>query len=760
MPFSLIRTIAITFARGGLLAAKCALARGAAGRYIARNPRVWARGFVSASLRYLLVFFALCVSSAVPAFAEAKHVRAELIPEQNGVPSDGGTVTVALHQVIEPDWHTYWRNPGDAGEPTAITWKLPDGFKAGDIQWPYPTREAVPPLLNFGYSNEVFLLTDIVVPKGLKAGDHVTLKADATWLVCEKVCVPEDASLELTLPVVDVGPFPNLQWHEKIEATRRAVPLKSSSFAGTFAVKDGAISLFFKPTLDRIEKGEGALFFPFQQGLIKNAAPQVATQADGGFGFRIPVGSAFRDPARASVDKIDGVLVLGSEPQRDGIKQAFEVSLARGDVPALAPAHAGGSAGPSGEAPIGLLTAIGFALLGGLILNLMPCVFPILSMKAIALVRSHHAERPWGDGVAYTLGVLATFTALAGVLLALRSAGEDVGWGFQLQSPLAVAILAYVLVLVGLNLSGVFEIGTSVQDVGSDLSSRNGLVGSFFTGVLAVIVAAPCTAPFMGAAMGFAFTQSAPVIFAVFLALGLGLALPWLLISLSPHAVALLPKPGPWMVRFKQLLAFPMYGAAAWLIWVLSQQVTPEGLFRVMIGVVALGLAAWGWGVAQARGAEGKSRVASFGAAALGFAIATALVAMPFVGAAPSSAAVSPASETLSGEPYSEMRLADLRGQNKAVLVNLTAAWCITCLYNERVALSSKAVADAFKETNTVYLVGDWTNRNAEIARLLRAHGREGVPLYLYFPPGGEAKILPQMLDEATVVATLKGENK
>jgi thiol:disulfide interchange protein DsbD len=340
--------------------------------------------------------------------------------------------------------------------------------------------------------------------------------------------------------------------------------------------------------------------------------------------------------------------------------------------------------------------------------------------------------------------------------MALRAAGEDVGWGFQLQSPLAVAILSYVLVLVGLNLSGVFEIGGSVQGVGSELSSRNGLIGSFFTGVLAVIVAAPCTAPFMGAAMGFAFTQSAPVIFAVFIALGLGLALPWLLISLSPHAVALLPKPGAWMLRFKQLLAFPMYGAAAWLIWVLSQQVTPEGLFRVMIGVVALGLAAWGWGVSQARAAEGRSRFAGLSAAALGLAIAVALIVTPFVQAMPGMTAVSPASEALAGEPYSETQLAQLRGQHRAVLVNLTAAWCISCLYNERVALSSKLVADTIKETNTAYLVGDWTNRNAEITRLLRAHGREGVPLYLYYPPdGSEAKVLPQILTETTILETL-----
>jgi thiol:disulfide interchange protein len=261
--------------------------------------------------------------------------------------------------------------------------------------------------------------------------------------------------------------------------------------------------------------------------------------------------------------------------------------------------------------------------------------------------------------------------------------------------------------------------------------------------------------------MGFAFTQSAPVIFAIFLALGFGLALPWLLISLSPHAVALLPKPGPWMVRFKQLLAFPMYGAAAWLVWVLSQQVTPEGLFRVLIGLVALALAGWGWGVAQSRTAEGRSRIWSFVATAIGLAVAGGLIASPFAQATSSATAVSPASEVLAGEAYSEARLTALRGQNRAVLVNLTAAWCITCLYNERVALSSKTVADAFKATNTAYLVGDWTNRNAEITRLLRAHEREGVPLYLYFPAGAaEAQVLPQILTESLIVSTLKGENK
>jgi thiol:disulfide interchange protein DsbD len=375
-------------------------------------------------------------------------------------------------------------------------------------------------------------------------------------------------------------------------------------------------------------------------------------------------------------------------------------------------------------------------------------------MKALALVKAGHAEQPWTDGIAYLLGVMTTFTVLGGALLWLRATGADAGWGFQLQSPLSVALLAYVLALVGLSLSGLFQIGGSLQGAGQGLASQTGLVGTFFTGVLAVIVAAPCTAPFMGAAMGFAFTQSPAITIAIFLALGFGLALPWLVFTLSPALIRLLPRPGEWMERFKQFLAFPMYAAAAWLVWVVSQQVTPEGLFRVMIGLVMLALAAWAYGIAQVRAAESRPRLLSSVIFLLALAAAAALVALPFKGRTATDLPI--ATDALPAEPYSTHRLAELRREGRPIFVNLTAAWCVSCLYNERVALSTAAVAEAFKSTDTAYLVGDWTNQNPEISALLKSHGREGVPLYLYFPPGGaEPRVLPQLLTETLMIETL-----
>jgi thiol:disulfide interchange protein len=350
---------------------------------------------------------------------------------------------------------------------------------------------------------------------------------------------------------------------------------------------------------------------------------------------------------------------------------------------------------------------------------------------------------------------MTTFAGLAFALLWLRGLGADVGWGFQLQSPLSVAILAYVLTLVALNLSGVFQIGGSIQGTGQGLTARGGVVGAFFTGVLAVVVAAPCTAPFMGAAMGFAFAQDATVTLAIFLALGFGLALPWVIVSFSPALIRLLPKPGEWMERFKQFLAFPMYGAAAWLVWVLSQQVDPEGLFRVMVGIVLLALAAWAFGVVQARAALSRRIILSSTIFLLALGCAVALIALPFK----TRSADAPTAEggVTFSEPYSTARLATLRAEGKPVFVNLTAAWCVSCLYNERVALSTAIVAEAFKATGTTYLVGDWTNQNPEISALLKTHGREGVPLYLYFPPGGgEPKILPQILTQSLMLETLR----
>lgn len=697
---------------------------------------------------WALIWGVACLAGAANAadVVTTPRVEARLVSEVEGVPAQGGAISLALNQRLQPDWHTYWRNPGESGEATTIAWTLPEGFAAGDIKWPYPHRIAFGELANYGYSDQVLLRVEITVPPGLTVGQTVTFKADAAWLVCKDICIPEKGTFDLTLPVVGGAPATNGEWRNAFADARASEPLKGGPFDARFEARENEVTLYFVPTLNRLEPGVAAQFFPYTKGLIKASAPQTAEQRDGGFAISVPPGWRLRDAEkRNTIDAIDGVLVV---PQsKFAPTQAFELTLKRGAVPQGAAQVAAANL-PLGE-------AILFAILGGLILNLMPCVFPILSMKALSLVKAGHTDHPWTDGLAYLLGVMTTFAALGGALLWLRSMGEDVGWGFQLQSPLAVAVLAYVLTLVGLNLSGVFDIGGSMQGAGQGLASRTGVVGAFFTGILAVIVAAPCTAPFMGAAMGFAFTQSPAITIAIFLALGFGLALPWVVVTFVPALVRLLPRPGAWMERFKQFLAFPMYGAVAWLVWVVSQQVTPEGLFRIMAGLVLLALAAWAFGVVQARAAQSQRIILAGVIFLLALGASIALLAIPFT--ARSSDKPASQESVIPSEPYTAARLAELRAQGKPVFVNLTAAWCVSCLYNERVTLSQPYIAQLFKDHGVTYLIGDWTNQNPEISALLKQHGREGVPLYLYFPTGaGEPQVLPQILNEGTFLELFK----
>lgn len=693
------------------------------------------------------LFASLVLAGAAQAgdVVTTSRVEARLVAERDGIPAAGGTISMGLLQVMQPEWHTYWRNPGESGEPTTMAWTLPPGFTAGEMRWPHPERIPYGELANYGYSERVLLPVDITVPAGLQPGTTVTLRVEANWLTCKDICVPESGTLELTLPVVDGEPSVNASWQADFTRARAAEPVKNAAINARFDVRDGAVTLFFVPASDLKIAPEGTQFFPYTKGQIKASAVQKPEAVEGGIAIRVPPGWRLRDPDQLkNTTALDGVLVVPGTAGADA--RAYELSVARGPVPAATVIPAAASTS--------FFEAILFAVLGGLILNLMPCVFPILSMKALSLVNSSHQERPWVDGLVYLAGVMLTFAALAGALLWLRALGEDVGWGFQLQSPLSVAVLAYILAAVGFSLSGLFILGTSLQGAGQGLASHSGLVGTFFTGVLAVVVAAPCTAPFMGAAMSFAFTQGPAVTMAVFLALGFGLALPWVLFSMVPALVRLLPRPGEWMEGFKQFLAFPMYAASAWLVWVLSQQVSPEGLGRVLIGLVLLGMAAWALGRQQ--------RKRSF----IGFLLAVgsfggSLGLLSFFDAAPPVRPAMTAEEGASShafsEPYSAARLAALRAEGKPVFVNLTAAWCVSCLYNERVALSTDNVRNAFRDTGTVYLVGDWTNRNAEISALLKQHGRDGVPLYLHFPAGsGDPNILPQLLTESIVINTLR----
>ena len=733
--------------------------------------------------------------------ARTKHVEVRLIPETRSVPAEGGKITVALVQKIIPGWHTYWQNAGDSGEPTEISWKLPPGYNAGPIQWPYPRRIPIGPLANFGYEDEVWLLTDVTVPAGQRPGTMATIEASVTWLVCKDTCIPQEAELRLELDVDDQPQYDD-NWLNGFANARSKLP-ETPALPGRFQLSAEQLSLAI--ALPAPLRGSPVQFFPDAQGLIRNAAEQERHVIDNDIVLKVPGGSKLRSAEeRPAIAGISGVLVFEDV---GGSVRAIRVEAAKGEVPALsapdsatAPimgvdqvpedppipsrSKAAGSAETPSEAkdaPAPLKTteaqakpkasvpgtepeamtvwgAFGFALLGGLILNLMPCVFPILSMKALALVRNGQMSRDhaFQDAMAYLTGVLVTFCALAAAVIVLRNAGEAVGWGFQLQSPFVVALLAYVLFAVGLNLSGVFQMGASLMSFGGATTGREDTIGnSFLTGILAVVVAAPCTVPFMGAAVGYALTQSNILTFLIFIALGLGLALPWLAITLIPGVTRLIPRPGPWMEWFKEALAFPMYASAAWLLWVVSQQTDSNGLFRILMGFVAIAFAAWIFGRNQAPG--GRQALAAL-VASLALGVSLAMISTPVL---PPRATASSALAAVPGspphEPYTPERLKALLAEGKPVFVNLTAAWCITCLFNEEVAIATPNTRAAFGETKTVYLKGDWTNRDPAITTLLRSHNRDGVPLYLYYAAGQTTPaVLPQILTEALVVETLK----
>ena len=670
-----------------------------------------------------LLFLMALLLAAVPAFAQGTgtKVHARLVAEDKAI-APGGTMTVALEERIAPGWHTYWKNPGDAGAPTEIQWTLPPGWKAGPIQWPRPKRLPVGPLMDYGYEGTPWLLTSLIAPAD--ATGPVTIKAAVSWLVCQQICIPEDTTLTLTLASGKQEPDPAVA--NDFASARALLPV-ASPWKLNYALGNNLDLYVAAPSLAAAHP-TSADFFPATAGIIKNAAPQLVGYTKDGLVLRLTPG-----PKVGGV--LEGLVVLTSS---DGSIQALDVSVPPGPVP---PAEFGTAA--SGE--LNLWLAILFALAGGLILNVMPCVLPILAMKALSL--ASHGSEGRKESFAYTAGAVLSFATLGLAIIALREGGQTVGWGFQLQSPIAVAGFALLVFAVALNLSGLFEVGSITA--GEGLATRGGMAGAFFTGVLAVAVAAPCTAPFMAAALGFALTQSAASALAVFVALGLGFALPFLLLGVWPRLLAFIPKPGAWMLIFKQFLAFPMYAAAAWLVWVLAQQAGPRGVALVSAAMIALALAAWLWSVT--RNLTGRGR--GIGALMALIVLACGLYGVSLL----RDAAATPAAQTSKlGESYSATKLASLRAANRPVFVDATAAWCITCLVNEEAVLSRDSVKSAFATKNVAYLVADWTNQNPEVTALLKENGRSGVPLYLYYAPGARAPIiLPQILTESGVLGAL-----
>ena len=708
----------------------------------------------------LLALSGLTTAGAVEAQEQQPKVQAELIAAVDSI-QPGVPFTVGLRQRIAPHWHTYWKNPGDSGEPTRIAWTLPDGFTASDIRWPVPEAIPVGPLMNFGYSDSLLLPVTITPPKGLADGP-VELKAKANWLVCEQICVPESAELSLTLPVAaDGAPSAPSEQAALFEEAERSIPTPAS-WPATFVRSQDSITLnVAAPELDpkRITK---AAFFPDAWGAVEHAAPQKVTWTGEGMALEMKPGEL----AGSDLKSLDGLLVLteqlGETQARHGFTISAKPMAANQGLAAPGASPSAGTSGSEGggasETGAGLVVvptsawqAMLFAFLGGLILNLMPCVLPILSLKALALAKHGGSEgnEAARSGLAYLAGVLASFALLAVVLVSLRGAGLAFGWGFQFQSPVFVLAMAALFLALALSLSGVFDIGGGAVGIGEGLTRKAGPAGSFFTGVLATVAATPCTAPFMGVAIGYALTRPALEMGLVLQAMGLGFALPVLALSLSPAARRLLPKPGAWMETFKQILSFPLYATVVWLVWVLSLQTGSDGVLSAGVTLLAVAFAAWLIG-SRASGPVLRGTVAAM-------VIAAALAAaIPWLTSAraPRAAISGASTDVTQGEPFSEERVAELRAAGRPVFVNFTAAWCISCKVNEQVALKTEAFAKALRDNNAAYLKGDWTNQDERISRVLKAYGRAGVPLYLLYPadPQREAIVLPQLLTEAIVV--------
>ncbi|MBU0676545.1 MAG: thioredoxin family protein [Verrucomicrobia bacterium] len=700
---------------------------------------------ITSRIFILLLAFSVLVQSGYSAPVKSEHVEAELVSAVTSV-QPGESFLVAVRLKMDPHWHTYWKNPGDAGLATSIDWDLPAGFEASEIRWPPPERIALDPLVNFGYEDEVFLLTEITATASI-VNDSVTLRAAVKWLECKEICLPAKVKLELTLPVSSSRPEPDRKWAQKLAEARASLPVKSPSWSIEAAADETAFLIYAKTEQLGGTDMEAAAFFPFEEGLIVNAAPQEWARIDEGYLLRV------KRSAQASElpERLTGVLVMDSSLSPGQLALEIDAPIRQG-----LSAPAGTSAQDGGGEDINPFLAIAFAFLGGMILNLMPCVFPVLSIKILGLVNQSGSEADHArkHGWIFAMGVLVSFWVLAGTLLLLRAGGEHIGWGFQLQSPAILTILASVLFALGLSLFGIFEIGLSLTSVGSGVSARTDAAGSFFSGILATVVATPCTAPFMGAALGFALTQPAWMSMLVFTALGAGMALPYVILTSHPRYLRFLPKPGPWMETLKQVMGFILMATVIWLLWVLGLQTGAGALIAVLGGLLMIAVGAWILGRWGAIHRMKKVRTAGyvFGLALILLGASFAVLAAR--NARPAAAGLEVEGEGIRWEKYTPERFAEVRAENRPVFIDFTAAWCLSCQVNERVAFSSREVQKKFEDLNVAALKADWTQRDETVTKALASYGRNSVPLYVLYAAGTDSDpvLLPEIITPQIVL--------
>ena len=699
------------------------------------HPFVRMARTVAAPITAALALLLSLPSGAQESVVSTPQVRAELVAHAPQGLGDGKTVQLGLLIEHQPQWHTYWKNPGDSGLPTRLNWALPAGVSVSEIQWPTPGKLPLGPLMNFGYEGKLLLPVTLKLPPGF-AAPALQVKLQAEWLVCREVCIPESGDFSLSVPSQGstVG-------HAAVfQAAAEAMPVVLPAAQGRVDVR-GANLVLTVDGLPAAWQGREIGFFPETGGVIQNAAKPRARWNGASWTAEVPI-----DPQRsASPTLMPAVFTV------PGAIAGVQIELpVQGTWPAPGALPAAESLAPVEPAkpPMGLALAIGFALLGGLLLNLMPCVFPVLSLKVLSFSRHAHDRRAvLASGLAYTAGVVLSFVALAALLLTLRAGGEQLGWGFQLQSPGIIAALAALFTLIGLNLAGVFEFKVLLPGNVASVQLRHPLLDAGLTGLLAVVIAAPCTAPFMGASLGLAITLPTGQALLVFAALGLGMALPFLAASAFPAAARALPRPGAWMATFKGLMAFPMFATVIWLVWVLGRQVGVDGVAALLGSLLVLALLAWSLGAPARR--PGTRWV-------LGT-LSVLLMAGALAWLAPVLRAETPvAAADADWQPWSTERVAEAQAEGRPVFVDFTAAWCVTCQYNKRVALADAEVRADFAARRVLLLRADWTRRDADISAELSRLGRSGVPVYaLYSPGGGAPKLFSEILSAAELHAGL-----
>ena len=743
------------------------------------------------SFRHIFGVFLLLMAGAsallADSSADALHLHVQLVVPAAGLRA-GDTAKAGLYFKLEPGWHVYWKNAGDSGEPPHIKWTLPDGIAAGSLEFPAPQRLPLGPLMDFGYENEVLFPFELKVAPGAQAGNAV-LHGKVDWLVCKDVCIPGKAELEVVRPVVSGGAGsgagtvePDASLYARL-ANKLPRPLPASDKVGFETTASG-----FRLEVETGQRETEAAFFPADQEIIDNPSPEKVTPTAKGFTLDLKKDANLaQNPAQlkgvielsrgrayeiaASVGKLAASADVAQSaasapvpvvtPAAQSAPATTAVAPTQSPSPVTAP-KAGtvearvtvnyGGAVPQSQFSFWRIT--GLAFIGGLILNLMPCVFPVLFLKGLGLVQSSSEERGRlrVHGLVYAAGIVASFWALVAALLALRAAGARLGWGFQFQSPVFLMLMASLLFFLGLSLAGQFEIGLSLTSAGGSLAQKHGFTGSFFTGVLAVIVATPCTAPFMGAAIGYALAAPAVVTFAVFTALALGLAAPYVALTLQPAWTRLLPRPGAWMEWLKQAVSVPIFATVIWLAWVVAGSYGATLLAALLAAFLLLAIAGWFLGRWPAKGWS-SVLAAVFGIAVVGLSLYAAKVfaAVPV--------AQSSATQSVQGgswQAWSEDAVEKSLAAGRPVFVDFTASWCLSCQVNERVALTRPEVKQAFADANVTLLKADWTQHDEAIAQALEKLGRSGVPAYALYSPGQSApKLLPEALTPGIVLDSL-----